>query len=299
MASVGSQLEARAVSHTRSGALWSFVRRLVRDPLGLTGAVIVLIIVLSAAGAPLIATRDPKAIDGRKFETPSAQFWLGTDQLGRDIYSRTVWGARLSLYVGISSVLIGVTFGALWGVISGYAGGMVDLSTQRIVDVLGAFPSILLALVLMAVLGVSIDNVILAVTVVLIPASARTLRSVAMSVTSSTYIEAARAIGASAVRTVFMHVLPNCAAAWIVLASINVGWVIIIEASLSFLGAGIPPEEPSWGTMLTVAAQNYVSNAMWLAVVPGVALSLTVLGFSFLGDSLRDILDPRLRNARL
>lgn len=269
-------------------------RLILRQPLGLIGAVIVLVLVVTAALAPVLAPHGPKDAEFTAFRPPSAEFPMGTDQLGRDQLSRVIWGARLSLYVGLVSVAFGVTLGGLWGVVTGYFGGRIDSTSQRVVDILMALPPIILALSLMAALGQSINNVILALTVLLIPTSARTLRAQTLVVKESPYVEAARAAGARQWRVVFFHVIPNTFATYVVLFTVNIAYAIVVEASLSFLGLGAPPDEPSWGGMLTAGTQS-LEAAPWMIFFPGVAISLTVFGLNLLGDAIRDLTDPRLR----
>ena len=265
-----------------------------RQPLGAAGAVIVLALVATAALAPQLAPHGAKEAAFAAYLPPSAEFPFGTDQLGRDILSRVIWGARLSLYVGLVSVMFGVTFGGLWGVVTAYFGGAADAASQRVVDTLMALPPIILALSLMAALGQSVNNVILALTLLLTPTAARTLRSLALSIRESPYVEAARAAGCSHWRVIALHVLPNTFATYIVLVTVNISYAIVVEASLSFLGLGAPPDEPSWGAMLTAGSQA-VEAAPWMFLFPGLAISLTVFGLNLLGDAIRDLTDPRLR----
>ncbi|MBI4270713.1 MAG: ABC transporter permease [Candidatus Rokubacteria bacterium] len=272
-------------------ALWWF---LARQPLGAIGGVIVLVLVATAIFAPELAPHGPKDVKFPAYVPPGAEFPMGTDHLGRDILSRVIWGARLSLYVGIASVAFGITLGGLWGVIAAYFGGVADTASQRVVDVLMALPPIILALSLMAALGQSVTNVILALTILLTPTAARTLRSLVLSIRESPYVEAARALGCSHWRVIALHVLPNTLATYIVLVTVNVAYAIVVEASLSFLGLGAPPDEPSWGAMLTAGTQA-VEAAPWMFLFPGLAISLTVFGLNLLGDAIRDVTDPRLR----
>ncbi|MCZ6473035.1 MAG: ABC transporter permease [SAR324 cluster bacterium] len=272
------------------------LRRFVRThPLGAIGAVIVIFCVLVAIFAPLIAPYGPKVIDFDAYIPPGDVHLFGTDHLGRDIYSRTVWGARLSLYVGLTSVVVGISLGAVWGMVTAYFGGWLDVLSQRIVDVMMGFPPIVLALALMAVLGTSVNNVILVLIVLLAPTSARTMRASVLGLKELTYVEAARAVGSSHWRVIFRHLLPNALGTYIVLFTVNVAYAIVVEAALSFLGLGSPPDEPSWGGML-VAATESLERAPWIAFFPGVAISLVVFGINLLGDAIRDMADAKLRN---
>jgi peptide/nickel transport system permease protein len=266
----------------------------IKQPLGAAGGLIVLALIVTAMFAPELAPHGPKNVQFPAYVPPSAAYPLGTDNLGRDILSRVIWGARLSLYVGLTSVAFGVTLGGLWGIITAYFGGIADTTSQRAVDVLMSLPPIILALTLMAALGQSVNNVILALTILLTPTAARTLRSLALTIRESPYVEAARALGCSHARVILLHVLPNTLATYIVLVTVNVAYAIVVEASLSFLGLGSPPDEPSWGAMLTAGMQA-VEAAPWMFLFPGLAISLTVFGLNLLGDAIRDLTDPRLR----
>jgi len=271
------------------------VRRFVlSQPLGTGGALIVLVLIATAVLAPVLAPYGPKDATFAPYLPPSAEFPMGTDQIGRDMLSRVVWGARLSLYVGLTSVLFGVTLGALWGVVTAYFGGAADSASQRVVDSLMALPPIILALALMAALGQSVTNVIIALAILLVPTAARTLRSVALSIKEMPYVEAARAAGASEWRVIFRYVVPNTLSTYIVLFTVNIAYAIVVEAALAFLGLGAPPDEPSWGGMLTAGTQA-LETAPWMIFFPGLAISLTVFGLNLLGDSIRDLTDPRLR----
>ena len=268
-----------------------------RKPLGAFGAVVAVFLIIVAIFAPLIATQDPREINHEKqFADPgSSQRLLGGDSLGRDVFSRLVYGSRVSLLVGLLSVLFGTTAGFFVGIASAYFGGVVDLIVQRIVDAMQAFPALLLALAIMAALGASTTNVIIALTIVFVPGSARTIRSQALSIKEMDYMLSARAVGAGNWRIMVRHMVPNCIATYFVLASISLGVAVIAEASLSFLGVGVSPDTPSWGGMLSGASQNYVKVAPWLGVFPGLAIATVVFAWNLLGDSLRDVLDPRLR----
>jgi ABC-type dipeptide/oligopeptide/nickel transport system permease subunit len=241
-----------------------------------------------------LAPHGPKEASFAPYLPPSVEFPMGTDQVGRDVMSRVIWGARLSLYVGLVSVVFGITAGSLWGAVTAYVGGATDIGSQRIVDAVMALPPIILALALMAALGQSVNNVILALVVLLTPTAARTIRSVALGVVASPYMEAARAVGASRWRIISRHLMPNCLAAYIVLVTTNVSYAIVVEASLSFIGAGAPPDEPSWGGMLTAGIQA-IETAPWMIFFPGLSISLAVFGLNLFGDSIRDVTDPRLR----
>jgi peptide/nickel transport system permease protein len=269
-------------------------RLLRRQPLGAAGGFIVLVLILVALLAPRLAPHGPKEATFAPYLPPSAEFPMGTDQVGRDVMSRVIWGARLSLYVGLVSVVFGITAGALWGAVTAYVGGAADTGSQRVVDAVMALPPIILALALMAALGQSVNNVILALVVLLTPTAARTIRSVALGVVASPYMEAARAVGASRWRIICRHLIPNCLAAYIVLVTTNVSYAIVVEASLSFIGAGAPPDEPSWGGMLTAGIQA-LETAPWMVFFPGLTISLAVFGLNLFGDSIRDVTDPRLR----
>ena len=269
-----------------------------RKPLGAFGAILVVVLVIVAIAAPVIATDDPLETNSKQvFNPPNSDTWLGGDQIGRDVYSRLVYGTRISLVVGLLSVLFGVTIGFLIGIVSGYFGGITDLVIQRIMDAMMSFPALILALAIMAGLGASVTNVVIALSAVFIPGAARTIRSQALSIKEVDYVLAARAVGAGDWRIILRHMAPNCAATFIVLASISLGWAIVVEASLSFLGVGIPPDVPSWGGMLNGVAQNSLDVAPWLGVFPGLAIAITVFAVNLLGDALRDVLDPRMRGA--
>ena len=268
-------------------------------PLGAVSAVIILLTILAAVvsyAVPGILPHDP--LDPRaheeKYMAPQPGAWLGSDHLGRDELSRLIVGSQISIYVGLLSVGIGVTLGALIGILSAYVGGVVDLAIQRLVDAMMAFPPIILALGLVAVLGGSANNVIIALLVILLPGTIRVIRSQVLSIKELDYTLAATAIGAGSIRIMLRHILPNVIASYIVLGTITLGFAIIIEASLSFLGVGVPPDIPTWGGMLTRGTEE-IRIAWWLAVFPGIAISVVVFAINFLGDALRDTLDPRLR----
>jgi len=292
------------VSNQTTHASWKPASRIGRllgvarkKPLGAVGACIILVFCCVALFAPWIAPFDPLAIDSNNLLTPpNSVNWFGTDEFGRDIFSRLIWGARISLFVGFMAVLLGTTLGSLLGLVSGFFGGRLDTVIQRIMDTLMAFPMLVLALAMVAALGPSIRNVIIALAVVIMPNAARVLRSTVLSVKEKPFVEAAKNLGFSKARILFKHVLPNCIAPFIILATAGLGSAILSEASLSFLGLGTPPPEPSWGAMLSGKTQRYMTEAPWLAIFPGLAITFVVFGFNFLGDALRDFLDPRLRS---
>ena len=268
-----------------------------RYPLGAAGAILMAVLVFGALFADLITFHDPLQTDAPlSLARPSAAHWMGSDFMGRDIYSRIVYGARISLAVGIGSTLLGCTFGTVIGLSSGYLGGWVDLIAQRVIDILQALPLLVLALVMAAALGPSLRNTIIAIAIPLIPSVARVIRSNTLALRELPFVEAARAIGMSEFRIAVRHVLPNTLAPVIVLATAQLGAAILTEASLSFLGLGIPEPYPSWGRMLSESAAEYVRTAPWLVIFPGLAISLTVFGTNLLGDALRDMLDPRQRS---
>ncbi len=267
-----------------------------RNPMGAFGIGIIVVFVVIATLAPVLATHDPYLMDSAVIlAAPSADHWMGTDEFGRDVMSRIIWGSRISLYVGLIAVGLGTTSGAIIGMVSAYFGGKLDYAVQRLMDMLMAFPMLVLALAMVAALGASIQNVILALAVVIMPNSARVIRSSVLSIKEKPFIEAAKNLGYSHGRILFVHILPNCLAPYIILATAGLGGAILSEASLSFLGLGTVPPEPSWGAMLSGKTQRYMTEAPWLAIFPGLAITFVVFGFNFLGDALRDILDPRMR----
>ena len=282
---------------TKSQGLWiSIVKKLIKSNISLLGTLIVLIFILTAVLAPLLAPYHP-INDGslvERLQAPSASHLLGTDSQGRDILSRIIYGARVSVQVGIISVGIALVIGTLMGMAAGFYGGWVDNLMMRLVDIMLAFPSVLLAIAITAVLGPELKNAMLAIGVVNIPAFARIVRSTVLSVKAMEYVEAARAIGATDVRIIFRHVLPNSMAPLIVQTTLSIGTAILDAAALSFLGLGAQPPTPEWGAMLS-DGRSYLQKAPWVMFFPGMAIMLVVLGFNLLGDGLRDALDPRLK----
>ena len=291
-----------AAELSRAGAnITGWVSRIVffarRYPLGAVGALIVAIFILTAIFADVIAPTDPTATNSKySLAPPSSMFWLGADFMGRDMYSRIVHGARISLAVGAGAMGLGALIGISVGLASGYLGGWFDLIVQRLLDVMQALPLLVMAIVMAASLGPSMRNTIFAIAIPLVPTVARVVRSNTLSLREQPFVEAARAVGMGELRIAVRHVLPNTLAPLIVLATAQLGSAILVEASLSFLGLGIPEPYPSWGRMLSESAAEYVRTAPWLVIFPGVAISLTVFGTNLLGDALRDILDPRQRS---
>jgi peptide/nickel transport system permease protein len=267
-----------------------------RYVLGTIGLTIMLLFVWTALSADFICRFDPLTVDSaHRLARPSMLHWMGTDSFGRDVWSRIVHGSRISLAVGIGSTALGSSIGVMIGLASGYLSGWVDLVFQRVTDILQALPLLVLALVMTAALGPSLPNVILAIAIPLIPTVARVIRANTLALRELPFVEAAKSIGMSETRIALRHVLPNTIAPLIVLATAQLGSTILTEASLSFLGLGIPEPYPSWGRMLSESAAEYVRVAPWLVIFPGIAISLAVFGTNLFGDALRDILDPRQR----
>ncbi len=270
-----------------------------RNKLSVAGGLVGLLVILIALTAPWIAPRDPLKADFRRMnKPPDAQSFFGTDQVGRDTLSRVMHGARTSLFVAFSAVLLGTTVGSLWGVSCGYLGGRFDLVSQRIMEVLQAFPDLILAMAISMAIGTGLPAVIAAIAITRIPFGGRVIRSVAISVREMPFVEAGRAAGASQLRVMSLHVLPQCVAPYLVLATTHLGVAIVIEAALGFLGVGVPPPTPTWGNMLADAITGLVPH-WWLVLFPGLAITVTVLAFNLLGDGIRDTLDPKLSPAVL
>ena len=286
-------VEAPAVPPGWLGTSVEFARR---RPLGAIGAAIILVMFAVAVAAPVLAPYDPQGVDfGAMLARPSAAHWLGTDSFGRDVMSRLIYGSRTALIVGFVSAFIGATLGAVLGVGSAYFGGRIDLYTQRIMDIFISFPVIILALTLVAILGNSIPNLITAITIPMIPRCALVIRSSALSIREMPYVDAARAAGFGHARIILRHMLPNVMASYLIMITSFLGQAILAEASLSFLGLGVQEPLPAWGLMLRGAAVEFAEAAPWMAIFPGLAISLSVFAFNLFGDSLRDALDPRLR----
>jgi len=273
------------------------LRRVLSNRLAVTGCMLLSVIFLMAVFAPLIATQPPlqmKVTD--RLKAPSAEHWFGTDEFGRDVYSRVLYGSRISIAVGFSVVVISSVFGLILGLYSAYYRHLDNL-IMRVVDGLMAFPAVLLAIAIMAALGPKIENVIISISVVYIPTVARTVRSAALVVREQTYIEAIRALGGRSWRIIWRHIAPNCMSPLIIQATFIFAYAVIIEASLSFLGAGTPPPQPSWGNILS-DGRTLIKQAWWIMVFPGVAIVMTVLGLNLIGDGLRDLLDPHTNKAK-
>jgi len=267
-----------------------------QKPLGAIGAVIVVALIVMAVFADRIApyTYDESVA---RMKPPSVKYWMGTDNLGRDIWSRVVFGARISVTVGFSTVLLFTVLATIIGVSSAYLGGAYDIVVQRVVDAWMSFPALVIVLSMLAALGPGLLNLILALSILGAAGTSRVIRGAALSTMQNPYVEAARALGAGHARVILRHVLPNVMATVIILATIGLGTVILAEAALSFLGFGIPPPYPSWGGMLSGSGRTFMYHAPWMALWPATAISLAVFGFNMFGDALRDLLDPRLRGA--
>jgi peptide/nickel transport system permease protein len=262
--------------------------------LSAAGGFVALLIVLVALTAPLIAPRDPLKANFRHMnKPPSVEAFFGTDQVGRDALSRVIYGARTSLFVAFAAVLLGTTVGSLWGVACGYIGGRFDLMSQRVMEIFQSFPDLILAMAISMAIGTGLPAVIVAIAITRVPFGGRVIRSVALSVSAMPFVEAGRAAGASPLRVMARHVLPQCVAPYLVLATTHLGVAIVIEAALGFLGVGVPPPTPTWGNMLSDAITGLVPQ-WWLVLFPGLAITVTVLAFNLLGDGIRDSLDPRL-----
>ncbi len=293
-ATAGSDLEWEL--HPPERRWRGMLRRYGRRKLGWIGVIVVALALILALFAPLIATYDPLKPDFASLHAqPSAHHWLGTDQLGRDTFSRVVYGSRISLRVGFIAILIAVGIGLPLGLIAGYNTGWIDnLVIMRLMDAMMAFPPLILAMVIAVALGPSVNNALIAIGVTYSPGFARLVRGTVLSVREEPYIEAARTLGASPARIISAHVLPNLISPVIVLASLAIAGAVLAEAGLSFLGVGAQPPTPAWGSMLSTG-RLYIETNMWESVAPGVAIMLLVMGFNFIGDSVRDALDPRLR----
>jgi peptide/nickel transport system permease protein len=289
-------MDVRRLPRTRPWYADVWVRMLRRKPLGTLGAVIVLAMLLAAIFADVLTPYGFAQTDLRaRFVAFSAEHWLGTDNLGRDVLTRILYGARISLYVGFGAVALGSVLATALGILSGYRGGRVDLLLQRVVDAWMAFPALLILMSILSLLGPSVFNITLVLGIAFGIQNSRVVRGITLAIRENTYIEGARAVGSGHVRITLTHILPNVVPTIIVVATTGLSTVILAEASLSFLGLGVPPPYPTWGGMLSLAGLDHMYRAPWLAIWPATALSLAVFGFNMLGDALRDLLDPRLK----
>jgi peptide/nickel transport system permease protein len=275
--------------------LRSFIRR---SPLSAFWGCIAAAVILMALAAPVLAPYEPLKSDFRAMsKPPNERHVFGTDQIGRDVLSRVIYGSRASLAVAFGAVLFGTTLGALWGLASGYFGGRFDILSQRVIEFLQSFPDLILAMAIAMALGAGFGTVIVAIAITRIPFGGRVIRAVVLSLKELSYVEAARGLGASHLRIMARHILPQCVAPYLILATTHLGVAIIIEAALGFLGVGIPPPTPTWGNMLADSLNAGLIPPWWLVLFPGLAITITVLAFNLLGDGIRDMLDPRLRRA--
>jgi len=283
-----------AVEVRRGRALWTVIKR---KPLGMASAALILLLVLTAIFADVLAPYDPLAAQPEiRLAAPSWAHPFGTDDIGRDVFSRVIYGSRISLWVGLLAVGIGTFAGTIIGLVSGYWEGRLDMILQRVMDALMTLPGLILALAIVSVLKPSTTNAMLAIAVVIIPGNSRIVRGAVLSAKQNRFVEAAQAIGCRDLRIIGTHILPNVTAPILIIASIWLGNAILIEASLSYLGVGTQPPTPSWGLMLSSTGRAFMEQAPWLAIFPGLAISLAVFGFNLFGDTLRDAWDPKLRN---
>ncbi len=281
----------------RTGFLKGLLKLSVKHPLGAFGGAIVLLMLLMAVFAPVLTSHDPERITfANMLLSPNADHFLGTDQFGRDVLTRILYGARTALFIGFTAAITGSTAGLVLGVTSAYFGGKFDLVFQRIMDLFQAFPLIIMALAIVSIFGPSVQNVIIAITIPFIPDCARVVRSSALTLREIPFIDAARANGFSHARIILRHMVPNIMAPYLIMLTTFVGHAILLEASLAYLGLGVQEPTPSWGLMLQGGAEEYAESAPWLAIWPGVAISLAVFGFNMFGDAARDALDPKLRS---
>jgi peptide/nickel transport system permease protein len=289
-------VEIAAAAEARVGWRGTVIDFVRRRPLGAAGAAVVVILILMALSANVIAPYNPVAVDfGAMLSRPNAAHWLGTDAFGRDVLTRLIYGSRTALMVGFGAAVIGATLGAILGVGSAFFGGRVDLYLQRLMDIFIAFPLIILALAMVAILGNTLPNLIVAITIPMIPRCALVIRSTALSIREMPYVDAARAAGFGNGRIILRHMLPNVMAPYLIMLTAFLGQAILLESSLSFLGLGVQEPTAAWGLMLRGAAVDFAESAPWMAIFPGLAISLAVFAFNLFGDSLRDALDPKLR----
>jgi ABC-type dipeptide/oligopeptide/nickel transport system permease subunit len=293
---VPGRVDEPVVTLNRARALWDTLKR---KPLGSISAALIVVLVLTAIFADVLAPYDPLLTAPEiRLQAPSRAHPFGTDDIGRDVLSRVIHGSRISLWVGLLAVGIGTAAGMVIGLVSGYFEGRLDLILQRIMDAIQAIPGLVLALAIVSVLKPSTTNAMIAIAMVIIPGNARIVRGAVLSAKQNRYVEAAQAIGCQHPRIIASHILPNVTAPILIIASIWLGNAILIEASLSFLGVGTQPPDPSWGLMLSSTGRAFMEQAPWLAIFPGLAISLAVFGFNLFGDTLRDAWDPKLRSSR-
>ena len=293
---VPGRVDEPVVTLNRARALCDTLKR---KPLGSISAALIVVLVLTAIFADVLAPYDPLLTAPEiRLQAPSRAHPFGTDDIGRDVLSRVIHGSRISLWVGLLAVGIGTAAGMVIGLVSGYFEGRLDLILQRIMDAIQAIPGLVLALAIVSVLKPSTTNAMIAIAMVIIPGNARIVRGAVLSAKQNRYVEAAQAIGCQHPRIIASHILPNVTAPILIIASIWLGNAILIEASLSFLGVGTQPPDPSWGLMLSSTGRAFMEQAPWLAIFPGLAISLAVFGFNLFGDTLRDAWDPKLRSSR-
>ena len=303
MAMTSSRSEGEALTTQLADApaqkrsLGSRVFRLIRrEPLATVFSVFLLTVAVVAIAAPYIAPHEPNALVGARLLSPSSDYPLGTDELGRDVFTRLLYGARVSMLVGVLSVILTMIVGGSLGIISGFFFGWLDNVIQRVMDALMSFPALILAIALVAVLGRSTLNVVLAISIVMMPVTQRVVRSAVLVEMTQAYVEAARVVGASRLRIMTHHLLPNVFVPMVIVASGSLGIAILTEAALSFLGLGVQPPTPSWGNMINASSRLFLFKAPWIAIFPGLAITAVVMAFNFIGDAVRDEMDPRLRN---
>jgi peptide/nickel transport system permease protein len=294
-----SKLPSSQLTHKR-GALQSFAVRLFREnPLGAFGAVVCLIFLFVAIFADLLAPYGFNQImPSNRLKPPSWQFWFGTDQFGRDVFSRVLYGARLSITVGLTASLLATIISVVIGITTGYLGGKTDMVAQRFVDAWMSFPDIVVLIVVVAIVGTGMPQIILVLGCLYGVAGSRIIRGAVLSAREQAFIHAAQSIGGSNTRVIWRHILPNVMPPIIVLFTMRVGSVILVESALSFLGMGVPPPTPTWGSMLTGSARAYMYLAPWMAIAPGLCLTIVVFSVNMFGDALRDLLDPRMSGTR-
>ena len=284
---------ATAIDLVEAARPVGFLRRLLKSPTGVIGLTIVLTLILTAALAPWIAPHDPlRMAAGPRFQPPSLAHWFGTDDFGRDVFSRIVYGARLTLQIGVIAVGISLTSGLLLGLVAGYAGAWAERILMRLVDVLFSFTEIVIALACLAILGIGLTNAMIAIGIASIPFYARVTHSIVLVEKGKPYFEAGIAAGAGHIRMIFLHLLPNVIPTLIVVGTLGISTAVLAAAGLSFLGLGAQPPQPEWGFMLS-SSRDLISRAPWMMIFPGMAIAITVLGFNLLGDGIRETLDPR------